>query len=78
MKAHGLFMAATAAILSSIGALTAEAAPSVRATAAHLYPQPTGEARNTAGYAVTVDGQPAGVAAVRTRTCMSSPIRRRR
>ena len=35
------------------------------ARAAHLYPQPDGEARNAAGYAVTVDGQPAGVAAVR-------------
>jgi hypothetical protein len=40
-------------------------AASVRATTAHLYPQPNGEARNAAGYAVTVDGQPAGVAAVR-------------
>ena len=35
------------------------------ARAAHLYPQPDGEARNAAGYVVTVDGQPAGVAAVR-------------
>ena len=35
------------------------------ARAAHLYPQPAGEVRNAAGYVVTVDGQPAGVAAVR-------------
>ena len=35
------------------------------ATAAHLYPQPAGEVRNAAGYAVTIDGQSAGVAAVR-------------
>ena len=35
------------------------------ATAAHLYPQTASEARNAAGYVVTVDGQAAGVAAVR-------------
>ncbi len=36
-----------------------------------LYPQPAGEARNAAGYAVQVNGQPAGVAAVR---CSAMPV----
>ena len=65
MKAHVLLLAAAAAMLSSVGAIAAESAASVCARAAHLYPQPAGEARNAAGYAVTVDGQPAGVAAAR-------------